>query len=79
MKNVRVVSGIQFILIQKKKQRAQSKYELHPKATNWKKNVLLKNHCDKMCWNAQRQHIPKSDKYGDPVQVWKCLMSLGID
>lgn len=50
-----------------------------PQQQTEKKIVLLKNHCNKMCWNAQRQHIPKSDKYGDPVQVWKCLMSLGID
>ncbi|CAB3262078.1 unnamed protein product [Arctia plantaginis] len=64
--------------IQRKKVRAQSKYKSHPTASNWAKFVLIRNHCNKMCRNAQRRHIHKSVENGDPVKVWKFLKSLGI-
>ncbi|KAG7301647.1 hypothetical protein JYU34_014621 [Plutella xylostella] len=61
-----------------KKNAAKSKYKAQPTDGNKLKFVTLRNHCNKVCRDAQRRHIHKSVENGDPAKVWNFLKSLGV-
>ena len=60
------------------KNRAKTKYKLDPSDGNRAKFKHLRNHCNKVCRNAQRRHIHKSVENGDPAKVWNFLKTLGV-
>lgn len=61
-----------------KKAKAKSKLKSRPSDRNKEKYVIIRNHCNKVCRNAQRRHIHSSVENGDPTKVWKFLKSLGV-
>lgn len=61
-----------------KKVLSKSKFKSRPSDKNKEKYIRLRNHCNKVCRDAQRRHIHESVENGDPAKVWKFLRSLGV-
>ncbi|CAG9130076.1 unnamed protein product [Plutella xylostella] len=57
---------------------AKSKFKHQPSDSNRDKYIALRNHCNKVCRDAQRRHIHESVQNGDPAKVWNFLRSLGV-
>lgn len=52
---------------------AKCKFKRRPTDLNREKYTTIRNHCNKVCRDAQRHHIHKSFENGDPSKVWKFL------
>ncbi|KAJ0179958.1 hypothetical protein K1T71_004549 [Dendrolimus kikuchii] len=65
-------------LVLSKKATAKTRHNRRPTPSNWEKYVLIRNHCNKVCRDAQRRHIHDSVQNGDPAKIWKFLKSLGV-
>lgn len=61
-----------------RKSAAKFRYKIRPNDVNKNKYIAIRNHCNKVCRNAKRQHIHKSLQNSDPAKVWKFLRSLGV-
>ncbi|KAG7302626.1 hypothetical protein JYU34_012573 [Plutella xylostella] len=65
-------------IIINRKVAAKSKFKSRPTDLNREKYTALRNHCNKVCRDAQRRHIHESIQNGDPAKVWNFLRSLGV-
>lgn len=61
-----------------KKVTAKSKFKRHANDANRERYVSIRNHCNKVCRNANRQHIHNSVQNGDASKVWNFLRSLRV-
>ncbi|XP_059050491.1 uncharacterized protein LOC131845444 [Achroia grisella] len=59
------------------KNKAKSKFKSDPDKYR-DQYIKARNHCNKVCREAQRRHIHKSVENGNPAKVWKFLKSLGV-
>lgn len=61
-----------------KKAASKARFKRIPTVENRNNYMRIRNRCNRMCRDAQRQHIHTSVENGDPVKVWKFLRTLGI-
>ncbi|KAL4708179.1 hypothetical protein ACJJTC_005321 [Scirpophaga incertulas] len=61
-----------------KKAAYKTKYKHRSTVANWENYVNIRNHCNKVCRNAQRHYFQSSVENRDPAKVWKFLQSMGI-
>ncbi|KAG7294925.1 hypothetical protein JYU34_022691 [Plutella xylostella] len=57
---------------------AKSRYKMKASAQNKTRYIELRNHCNRVCRDAQRRHIHDAVQNGDPAKVWNFLRSLGV-
>ncbi|CAH2090128.1 unnamed protein product [Euphydryas editha] len=57
---------------------AKSKYKVKPTEKNLLKYKKIRNHCSRVCRDAQREYIQSSLENNNPRQMWKFLKSLGF-
>ncbi|CAH2218131.1 jg1083 [Pararge aegeria aegeria] len=65
-------------LAMSKRNAAKSRYKIQPSDANLLKYKRLRNRCNKMCRDAQRNYIHSSVDGKSTLKVWKFLETLGI-